>query len=490
LRARPCGRASRPPRSLSLGAVSVAHSLACVASGLWTGGLAWLARRRADRSIARRLREAFAVAAVVALALAPALASGLPTAWSFVTKSDAWGERVVEQRPLFADDPSGPSALESFGYFAYAIPLAPLLCLGFLRDPRSRPLALVLAVWTGVLGALALAQVRYANDYAGGGAVLFAWILTSAVGVLRLRFPTSGRGAAAVLVALLVLLLWPAFRGYHERRIVQAITLLRLGDSVGDRALLSAHGSFLRFAQEIRRVTPATSGYLGAEGDPEYGVLCEPNLGYAIEYAAQRPTPVGNAGPYAGAANAAAVQRLLSVASEPEALRLLEAMRIRYVVTTPPRARESFLSRLHRSDGRSEPGEPRREHFRLVTEGPFRGVPFDVLLTGKPSRERAPYKLFEVVRGAVLEVPAGPGESVTASVLLRTPPGRAFRYRAQAQPGPDGVARLRVPYATRTALATRALAPYEIRSGRSTLHVDVTDAEVTGGAVIRVEPAP
>jgi hypothetical protein len=63
------------------------------------------------------------------------------------------------------------------------------------------------------------------------------------------------------------------------------------------------------------------------------------------------------------------------------------------------------------------------------------------------SEYNVPYKLFEVVEGAVLEVVArSPDARVEANLVVTTAVGREFVYTARASAGADGIARLRLPY--------------------------------------------
>ena len=72
---------------------------------------------------------------------------------------------------------------------------------------------------------------------------------------------------------------------------------------------------------------------------------------------------------------------------------------------------------------------------------------------------------------------------------LETPTGRSVSYEASEVADADGLARLRVPYATveRDEGATvTARAPYQVDLGDCTVSLQVTDAEVRSGAVIAV----
>ena len=145
-----------------------------------------------------------------------------------------------------------------------------------------------------------------------------------------------------------------------------------------------------------------------------------------------------------------------------------------------------LLHRLHVADGAGLDGRPALEHFRLITEGPAWGIPLG-FLTGVVRRPSlAPYKLFEVVEGVVFEYRGAPGVEVTAQLGIRTPTGRRFVYRASTLADREGLARLRVPYATVTTAPTRPAGPYTVRSGGRSQRIRVSDAQVRQGAVIAI----
>jgi hypothetical protein len=148
--------------------------------------------------------------------------------------------------------------------------------------------------------------------------------------------------------------------------------------------------------------------------------------------------------------------------------------------------RGSALHRLHLEDGLATSGAARWEHFRLITEGPAGGVPLTDVL-GIPHRRVIPYKLFEIVQGALLEVEAEPGEVVEASLTIATPLRRRFVYRAEAVAGADGRARLRVPYATDAVTPTHALGPWRVQAGAQRASVAVPESVVAQGAGVVVD---
>jgi hypothetical protein len=141
-------------------------------------------------------------------------------------------------------------------------------------------------------------------------------------------------------------------------------------------------------------------------------------------------------------------------------------------------------------DGLEREDSPRFERFRLVTEGPRGGRPLTDLISGVAAADVAPYKLFEKVRGAELEVHAAPDSEVDATLTLHSPLGRRFDYVARADTGADGIARLRVPYASDGTTPVRARTPWHVRSNGVTQPAIVTEQAVQRGETVVVEIAP
>jgi hypothetical protein len=102
-----------------------------------------------------------------------------------------------------------------------------------------------------------------------------------------------------------------------------------------------------------------------------------------------------------------------------------------------------------------------------------------------PDEPLIPYKLFERVAGALLEVDAAPGDDVRAQLVLETPTGRRLLYRARARADATGVASLRVAYPTTSDGPVRALGPYTIHAGGHRLSAEVPEDAVRTGTVVR-----
>lgn len=470
--------------------LSQLHVWAVLAVGTVAAALAALEGRLASRGSLESLARGAGVgiaAAAASLLLFPELREGTLQGLGFVGTAQRTGLATAELQPLFplAGRPALGSATQHWGLFAYTIPLAPLAALAAARDSRVRAPAGVLATWTASFGALAVWQVRYGIDFAPSASIAFALLLARLAGLAR-RLHAPRPLAAALALALGVLAFGPPLRALYAPQVRASWRILREGRPLGDPALATSSGSLIRFLERVRSATPETSGWLDARGFPEYGVLNSPSLGHALHYVARRASASDGLLEGLDPENFAAAQRFFEVRSEAAALAIAERLRARYVITMyfPGKRAHGVAARLHRHDGVG-PGR-RLRHFRLVTEGPAGGRPLGDLFGFPRPGDVVPYKLFEIVPGALLEVRGAPGAPVLASVEVHTPTGRRFEYEAQGSVADDGVARLRVPYTTAPSTAARALGPWRVRVDDAELAVDVSEADVLEGRSVPV----
>jgi dolichyl-diphosphooligosaccharide--protein glycosyltransferase len=276
-------------------------------------------------------RRALRVAAMTLLIAVPLLSVAelrepLASGAGFLAKADVWAERNAEQQPLFAASPGKLPATGLFGWYAFLIPLAPLLVALRSRGRHPPEVLLVMLAWTTVLGALTLGQVRYAMDFAVVGSVVFAWTLAGLHARLAPRLPGSGRVAAALTLAAGLILLGPAL-AIHAGMLEN---VLKRPPSFG---LVSSNEVLWGFAERVRHATPETSGFLEPDAAPEYGLLVPPTLGHSFVYGARRPVPANNFGPYLDAEKYDRATAFYLVFSEAEAVAIAERLRARYVVT-------------------------------------------------------------------------------------------------------------------------------------------------------------
>lgn len=450
-------------------------------------------RRPSGSAVVRLVRAAgVAIPLLAAILAATGALRELGLGLGYVAKTDAYEGHNLEQYPLFSFEVGFSDALarRTLGFFAYLVPLAPIAALWRARERSLREPALVLAAWSAAFGGLALLQVRFANDYAPAGCVALALLLSGVSHTIARPF---GKRAAAALASLAALGLLAPVLAFHANALRPTLQALRGAAGGADRALLSYEGTMLRFAQDVRRSTPETSGFGDAAGAPEYGILAYPGIGHVLHYVARRATPADNFGPYIGGENYAAVGSFFGLRSEADALAEAARLQARYVVTTDYGGPVpwTLVNRLHRGDGSAAGDEPAFAHFRLVTEGPAGGRAIGEQFGRGVRSEGAPYKLFEIVPGAELEARAPAGTPVSAEVLVRSPTGRQFAWKTTGVAGDDDLARLRVPYATNARTPARPVRPYRVTVGDAAYAVSVPeDAVTSGGTVPVVEARP
>jgi asparagine N-glycosylation enzyme membrane subunit Stt3 len=470
------------------------HVVLLAAVAIVAAGVRWIEGRAPSRSALVRLVRAAAlgIPALLLLLAGTGAIHELGLGYAYVAKSDAYEGRNLEQYPLFsfASGFSSALALQTLGFFAFLVPLAPIAVLLHAREPARRASSLVLAAFAAAFGGLALLQVRFANDYAPAGSIAFALMLGSAARPLVRR--GRPRAAAALAIGLATALLAPVLE-IHLRAAPASLRALRADAERSDRALQSYQGSMVRFAERVRAATPETAGFDDPDMAPAYGILAYPGIGHVLHYVAHRATPADNFGPYIGPDNYGAVGSFFGMRDEAAAIAEAERLKTPYVVTTEYGGPVSWtlVNRLHNGDGSALAGEPAYGRFRLVTEGPAGGLTIGEQFGRGVRSDGVPYKLFQIVPGAELEAHAAPGTPVSAEVLVRTPTPRVFTWRTSAVAGADGVARLRVPYATQTSVPTRPVQPYRVTVGDVAHAVTVPEEAVTTGATVQVgEPQP
>jgi len=480
-------------------ALSRLHLIAVLATALVSGGLLVAEQRRPGRGAAGRLGRLMLLATGCAafVWLLPGPRAGLEPALRFMTMTDAAGRRTGEQIPLFRFEGRmvGFAPEYSWGYYAYLIPVVPFAAWWLLRRPgaraAARAAALPLAAWGGCFAVLTVSQQRYGNDFAPAASLLFATLLLGVGRAAAFRSSAKpGRGRRAMVIASLfcVALYWPPMNRVYLPGLKSSLAALETGPPPLARTSVAA--TLADFCREVRALTPETSSYLEPGPDPEYGIVAPANLGHALHYAARRPTATDPFWAYIGRENWDRSLAFQASRSEPEALELAAALKGRFVVTVPGATRGTIVAQLHERDGGAGFGRGALEHFRLLTEGPSNGASLQAI-AGRGSGGFAPYKLFEIVRGAVVEVRAEPGQTVTAEVSLVTPRGRSFRYRNRAIVGEDGAAHVVLPYPTDgspTAPVASAQEPYRLRVGTREHVLHVNADAVEHGERIRLGP--
>lgn len=483
-------------RQLSFGVISLFHvwMLAVWAATLF---LFWLCRSR--RLFFWWLAGALLLTMVAILAgplsgMVKQLAGGL----SFVRgQGDPWLESNSELRGVF-------KARYSFWYSAtYLTPfwfLAPVaVWLGFRqwsRGGRQDALLLNFMVWSPLLAMGFI--IRYSHiaglfmSLAGGFLVARLWVACR-----ERRWQWLG-------VVGVVALLLPGVPHVRDSMAVDLPGELKYG-LYGEQGLL----------RWLKEKTPPTSYWLEPAKKPEYGVLARWSMGARIYQLAERPALSTAFGWEAyGFFQEAG---FWVTEEESKALALAREGQVRYVVaqanhdlktdfaealqgqargelpaaTANPvlRPERSLQVRLMQGDGSiMKAGEvmlPALEAFRLVYESPY--------LANRGSNAGAEgswYKVFEIVKGAVITGKVPSAATVTLMLELQTTRGRKMTYLSQTVADGQGLFSVRVPYATteRQGDSLPLGGGYTLYVGREVKGtVAVSEADVVSGATVRVD---
>ena len=210
-----------------------------------------------------------------------------------------------------------------------------------------------------------------------------------------------------------------------------------------------------------------------------------------LRYVARRPVVQDNFGDDVGTRNFARAEAYFSASSEPEALRIAEALRVRYVLVRSGGsghgrgyAPNSMFKRLHRlrgaageaagSDGGVSFAVPSLVHHRLIFEARARDP--------RAGATRPDYKIFEIVPGARVSGLAAPGKRVTVRLPIGVGSQR-FVYETGVRADSEGRYALILPYPNRSPTADVTPAPqYQLNSGKATAGLVVSESAVRSGA--------
>lgn len=428
----------------------------------------------------------------------------------WVSRQDAFMAHVGESRPLLVGDGGGwDEVVKALGYGALLFPVA-WLAAAWLAFRRN---ALVLLPWVVSAPLLALQaarQARFADALVIPMAVLLGW------GLVRLIESLRARPANPLWVPLGLLLAAGA-----NLASVQACMRARAEGQRPAHERESPAAVSVRTMCAWMRAQPQRTG-------ADLGVLANSGWGHAIEWGADRPTVATNFGSYIGEDSFRDPARFFMEEDPDRAEALLVEREIQYVLLTSnlpdylnvmidigaPERRARYVSPgSEQGGGRVLPAWFQTLGARLMFDGevfypmgpppnppPSRALGFLRLVHVAPLPDPARRLrsasdvspagwIWERVAGAVVEARGDPGELLEVEVRVRFPKARrSLVFRDRATTGPDGVARLRVPYGTEElngdGRVDRGAARWRFAGLDGELRIP--EAAVTAGGVVRL----
>ncbi len=475
---------------------------------------------RADRE-----RRRFALLTVGAgLALAAGMVAVDAAPWRGVREGLDWASRgdefmssIQESRPLLGEQGRDLARLVAFlGPGALLLPFA-WLAAAFLAFARKRDAYLVWAIATPVLALQALGQTRFSDLLAVPLTVLLgalAAVLVAALARTRAIHSVLGRARPA-LVVLFAAAVGLATQADSTAAVVERIA--EHGFEVPPARMPRQRAARAAFDWLRERAAERPDLAVGS------GVLANWSRGHAIEWAAGLPTVATNFGSYLGTDSWQAPGRFLLAEDPLDAEAVLIERAVRWVFVSsdfpnalPILARASFPDERERwiahAQGRGFTLTPaffatmgaRLMFDGRVVEGPGRdradGLGFLRLVrisrVVDPSPKLAAWTptsptdwIWERVPGAVIEYAAGEGAELSVEVRVSYPVvGHELVWRASALAGYDGVARVRVPWCTDSAMGDATVTSARWRAAGVEGELHAPETEVSVGGAIRVTP--
>lgn len=456
-----------------------------------------------------------ALAAGLMLALDLGPAAGLREAFAWSSRADQFMASIAESAPLWGSDRYHTGG---FGrWIGFGLLLSPFAlfyaarAVWLRREEEWWPLLIAVPL----LAVQALAQRRFAEPLAAPLALLLGWWLADA---LRRRpqwsqktmgpFP-AGMLPSVGLVLLALLLQAPTI----------SYALERGGQSRFD-AVYAAERSLLQWLEQAPDAPP-----LGPQ-DPlsSAPVLAAWDFGHALEWVARRPSIASNFGSYIGIASFQAPARFFLTSSAEEAEGILRQREASWVLVTSRfpdvlsglcKALGVPLSDYLEANGKGEGGARTfsAKFFQSIgaqvfnlgdldgPQGPASPLNFLRLAHVSPVPVEVPQqlggvtaagRLWQVVRGAQLQVQATPGATlrVDISFQFRDVTGKVFLRGAWAEEvvaDAQGVARMRVPYATDHNHDAEVLNPTWSLGGAAPRALSIPERAVLEGATVVLE---
>lgn len=453
--------------------------------GVSTICAAWLVLEKWRPAIGPRaglLRGAGLAFAVLLLGLSiPPLREGVAPAFSYLSASRGFLGNP-EQFALYSWMRSGvgrslPGSFYYYAAFAYVLPLPLLAALHCMRDRRRRSAAVVLSLWTALLGTLAVSQLRWGNDFAPAAAIGFALAIGLAQDALAPR-----RAAGRRLLAALCLTLLASPLVVHLPKLQREIETFR-DPSMLDRR--SPAVPLVRFAQQVNEAVWRADAIDSTVPAARGAILANPRYGHVLHRMARLATPGDNFGPQFDAERYDRVLAFFGAHSQEKGMRLFREFEVRWLMTDRAGRRKPGLVavRLHDHDGSAHAGKPALDAFRLVAEATAGGVGLGGWLGPDP-----PYKLFEWVEGARIVVETRPGAVATARLEIVTPWGREFEWHTSARADETGRIVLRIPYPTESSAGVAGRGPAVLVVDGREQRVAISEAQVRNGSVVHLAP--
>jgi asparagine N-glycosylation enzyme membrane subunit Stt3 len=470
--------------------VALTGLVACFGAALWM-----FRHKNANPTIPRRLAEVAAAGAIPmisAMTLIPGFWAAVRHGLVALGRGNDWYRNIQEFDPLlFAGfEPVGVEVADALSFFGFGLILLPFAVVLVIRDRKDFDPASVyfLVVFAVLFFLLALTRRRFVIYLAAPLALHIAYLWnTAASRIAEKVVPRIPFGLVVSAIGLIIVA--PAVGWYVDRGSDPS-------DVSGDDMVATLQ--WLRGRDAPDPTNPA--------------VLAEWSLGHHIQYLAGKPVVANPFGTDIGPAAMADTAEFYLARNPSIAEGVTTRRRVGFVVLTNPvveahfalafapagtppavqvtparfsemlvRVEDTFWglvpSRLYFFDGMVPAGFAGKAlgGYRLLYESQT-----EIAWDGHTAKT---YKVFGVVAGARVSVPAPPGSRVTVRTRLRTNQGREVIWASTTVADGRGEALIRLPYATGLNGVVKASA-YELLTSDRSSRIEVAESDVVNGVEV------
>ncbi len=444
--------------------------------------------------------------------ISPSLYYSIISGFVYLAGSGEILRTVSEAQPLFFNSGNIFTLSPVWYYFTFSFFIAIwafVICIKNVANEHYPPETVFFLVWTIVIFSLTLSQRRFMYLLSINIAILTGYFIMMNLDKLKpdKHYKVSSKKykiekhkqitkidtwKVLRIIAILVIIILPN---------------IYVGISAATNPLIP-HSDWEESLSWLKENTPQTSYYVNASEMPEYGVLSWWDYGNWIIYIAHRPVVTNNFQP-----GLDDVARFFVESNESEAMAILDARSVRYVITDDELILRKFRSIASIAGKNPDDyyGSKEIRNRNSVTTAEFRNERFTstilwsmhvndgsdfermrLIYESNTTRTKPPVKyvkIFEYVNGASIYGLALPNETVIVHTNITTNRDRTFRYYNEAVVNETGWYRIKVPYSSYgTPYEGWKTEPYTIYvlGSNASKEVNISEAEIMSGKNIRV----
>lgn len=402
------------------------------------------------------------------------------------------GLMTTELEPLFAKGLETPMKYFSCLFFVVPLIFGTLFVRGLMRRELDFAILFVNSV-AAILTVYTLYSLYYSIYLSIFIVIAYGFGVTWAANVLSRRARSQ----------------WWRRHGKHAISIAGAaivISFMILGAI--DKESLRVDPNLTDLAEFTRNNTPIAGDFLKTTSAPSYGILVDWDRSYQFQYLAKRAT-ISTGNTDAGSNGIVTSTRFFQSESESDAYAIAESVKAKYVVVAEmPFIYEGDIARLTESlpDAQevayavtTDRIESERLHRMIgvrmfwdiampeeaVDKAPLKHFRLLYISANKP--DKAPFMLYEVVKGARVIVQGASTTQVAISAHITTNTGQTFTWRERGVIDESGLFETRVPYVTGTGPGGISVTPYEIQVRDTRLTFQVDESAVQQGHKIFIK---